>query len=116
MPVEVRVDGTMRFPEDVQIAFYRVAQESLNNVARHAQATKVRLSLICSGPDATLTISDDGRGFDAAANNSGMGLVIMRERIGAIGGDLQVRSESKSGTTITVHWNNQVRNRGNDDD
>jgi signal transduction histidine kinase len=105
----------MNFPDNVQIAMYRVAQESLNNVSRHARATKVWLRLVCNDQQATLTISDDGCGFDVAESTSGMGLEIMRERIEAIGGDFELHSESRVGTIITVHWNDQSRNQGDDD-
>jgi signal transduction histidine kinase len=115
VPIELEVDGQMQFPEEVQIAFYRVAQESLNNVFRHAQATKVWLRLVCNDPQATLTIRDDGRGFDVSADAAGMGLEIMRERIVAIGGELELHSESRIGTTITLRWNGHADSRGDDD-
>jgi len=114
IPIELEIDGTMHFPEEVQIAFYRVAQESLNNISRHAHATKVWLSLVCDAPNATLTIRDDGSGFDVAAHGAGMGLAIMRERVAAIAGELNVHSESKRGTTITLRWNGHSNN-GDDD-
>ena len=116
IPIEVNVDGQMNFPEDVQIALYRVAQEALNNVSRHAQATEVGLRLVCKHQHATLTIRDNGCGFDASSNGAGMGLEIMRERITAIGGHLQLHSEPRIGTTITVNWNGESSSRGNDDD
>ncbi len=116
IPVELKVDGQMHFPNDVQIALYRVAQESLNNVSRHAQATKVGLHLVCKHRRATLTIHDNGRGFDVSSNGAGMGLEIMRDRITSIGGQLQLHSEPRIGTTITVHWNGESRSKGNDDD
>jgi signal transduction histidine kinase len=115
IPIELKVDGEMNFPENVQIALYRVAQESLNNVSRHAQATKVGLQLVCNDQRATLTIRDNGRGFDVSSNSAGMGLEIMRERITAIGGQLQLHSEPRIGTTITVNWNGESSSRINDD-
>ena len=114
IPIELTVAGHMPFPEDVKIAFYRVTQEALNNVSRHAQATEVRLSLVCNDPRAALTIWDNGRGFDVDANTAGMGMEIMRERIAAIGAELEVHSESQTGTTIKVHWSGKSRSKGND--
>jgi len=114
IPIELTVAGHMHFPEDVKIAFYRVTQEALNNVSRHAQAKEVRLSLVCNDPRAALTIWDNGRGFDVDANTAGMGMEIMRERIAAIGAELEVHSESQTGTTIKVHWSGKSRSKGND--
>lgn len=115
IPVELHVDGQMSFPENVQIALYRVAQESLNNVSRHAQATVVGLQLVCNDHCATLEIRDNGCGFDVSTNSAGLGLEIMRERITAIGGQLHLHSEPRIGTTITVNWNGESSSRSNDD-
>lgn len=115
VPVELEVDGHMHFPEDVKIALYRVAQESLNNVSRHAQATEVEIRLVCNDLYATLTIRDNGRGFDVASNGVGMGLQIMRERITAIGGHVELHSAPQAGTIIAVKWNGQSSNRDDDD-
>jgi signal transduction histidine kinase len=105
VPVDVQIDGFIKVPESVQLALYRVAQESLNNVGKHARATQVWLSLVCRDPHATLTIRDDGRGFDQNTKSSGMGLQIMQERVEAIGGRFELHSETHVGTSITVHWN-----------
>ena len=115
IPIELEIDGQMNFPEEVQIALYRVAQESLNNVTRHAQATDVSLRFVCSDQHATLTICDNGRGYDTSSNNGGMGLEIMRERITSIGGQLELSSEPRIGTTLTVHWNSKSYGRGKHD-
>ncbi|NEN06458.1 sensor histidine kinase [Diaminobutyricibacter tongyongensis] len=70
----------------VQLALYRVVQESLTNVGRHAQATTVRIRLAEEGQDYVLTVTDDGRGVDTSADHEGGGLLGMRERAELLGG------------------------------
>lgn len=95
---------TQRLPRDVELVFYRVGQEALSNVARHAQATHVELSLTREDELLTLEVSDDGVGFDANANrvstNHGFGLLGMRERLSIIGGTLQIDSRLGGGTRL----------------
>ncbi|MBN1249763.1 MAG: HAMP domain-containing protein [Anaerolineae bacterium] len=90
-------------PVDTKIALYRIAQEALNNVAKHADADRVTIAL---GPTATgpqLEIRDDGRGFDpAAVPPDHFGLQTMRERAAAMGAELTVRSAEGEGTVVIV--------------
>jgi two-component system sensor histidine kinase UhpB len=110
--IEVRL-GTQGNPDDltevVQTAIYRVAQEALTNVTRHAGATAVELDLEENEGAAELRVRDDGSGFDpsAIARNSegpagGLGLIGMAERARLVGGELDVRSAPGGGTTITL--------------
>ena len=90
---------------DVEQCVYRVAQESLENVARHAGARHLTVQLTQDKGRLTLQVSDDGRGFDlskASANNHHLGLKGMRERAEMIGGILQVESRPESGTTVRL--------------
>ncbi len=112
VPVTVTLEGDCpHLPPDVQLAFYRIAQESLNNIARHAEASQAAVSLRCE-PDPltgetrlTLTIRDDGRGFDLATVPADhLGLGIMRERARSVGADLMVESRAGEGAQITVVW------------
>ena len=90
-------------PLEVERAFFRVAQEALTNVAKHSGAAHVEVTLACTDTTATLTIADDGRGFDVtAAEGRGMGLCSMRERIEAIGGTLRVASTG-AGSTVEAN-------------
>jgi signal transduction histidine kinase len=92
-------------PSDVQVALYRIAQEALNNAARHARASRVDITLRALSQGVELQITDDGRGFDAACVSSDhLGLGIMRERADAIGGVLTIESERTRGTVVTVKW------------
>jgi signal transduction histidine kinase len=105
VPVDLVIRGDGQPPVDVKITFYRIAQEVFNNIAKHAQATQVAVTLR-SAPDALeMRIVDDGRGFDVTSDVSGqMGLRIMGERAAGIGAELQFESEPGQGTTVTVLW------------
>jgi two-component system sensor histidine kinase UhpB len=103
--VEARLDtggDPDQVAEVVQTAIYRVAQEALTNVTRHAGATIVELVVAQTNGDVELRVSDDGRGFDPAVRGRGLGLVGMAERARLVGGELDVRSAPGGGTTITL--------------
>jgi two-component sensor histidine kinase len=87
-------------PPPVAEALYRVAQEALHNVARHARATRVDVHLRCVPEQVALTVGDNGIGFDTAQSQRGLGLTNMQERMVAIGGRLTVESQTGIGTTV----------------
>jgi len=91
-------------PFSTKEAFYRVAQEALNNIVKHAHARRVTLSLACDREELALEIHDDGVGFDTEAGHPGhLGLLTMRERMEQLGGRLTVRSTRGTGTTVLAH-------------
>ena len=95
----------LRMSPDVEIALFRIAQEALNNVARHSQAKNVRIELRQREAETVFSIQDDGVGFDVERDRParvGYGLVTMRERAEAAGGALSTSSEKGHGTRITV--------------
>jgi signal transduction histidine kinase len=103
--VNWQVDGVCDLPPNVKVTFYRIVQESLSNVIKHASANQVAILLRCDGQRAELTIQDDGHGFDlAAVTGDHFGLDMMRERIQAIGAGLQIESQPEQGTVIQVVW------------
>jgi two-component system nitrate/nitrite sensor histidine kinase NarX len=105
VPVEQDVRADVALPPDVQVAFYRIAQEALNNVAKHAEATRVVLRFASTPAGAELRIADDGRGFLPGAGPPGhFGLGIMGERARAIGAALRVESQPGQGTVVTATW------------
>jgi two-component system nitrate/nitrite sensor histidine kinase NarX len=90
---------------DAQIAFYRIAQEALNNVAKHAQAKHVHVALVCQDTSIQMTITDDGRGFETESIPAGhLGVDIMTERAESAGASIEIRSALGEGTQITVTW------------
>ena len=82
----------------------RVTQEALANVARHSHASAVTLDLDLAADAVTLTIADNGCGFDASTASRGVGLDSMRERLEALGGRLRVESKLGAGTTIEARY------------
>jgi len=92
------------------VTLYRIAQEALNNVAKHARARQAWVNLRCEAAAGTLEVIDDGRGFDveaAAAAPEHLGLSIMRERAEAIGANLSVESLPGQGAQVCVRWQNK---------
>jgi signal transduction histidine kinase len=105
IPVAVNVTGDGVLPADVQTMFYRVGQEALSNVDKHAEAGQVVIHLQFEPGTTELRIYDDGQGFDSASVPSGHhGLSIMSERAEAIGAALSITSRPGHGTEITVRW------------
>jgi signal transduction histidine kinase len=105
IPVDVRTEEDCAgLPADVRVALYRIAQEALNNVAKHSCARRASVGLACDDGAVRLTIADDGNGFDIKAPSGQLGLGIMRERADAVGAALDLRSAPGEGTTVTVTW------------
>lgn len=109
IPVEFQRQGTeKRLNPNVELALYRMAQEALNNVARHAQASQADLKISFTSQDVTLLVSDNGSGFDVPnspaefAPSGHFGLLGLHERAELIGADLEIRSSSGQGTCLTV--------------
>jgi signal transduction histidine kinase len=92
--------GAGRLDPELETAVYRLVQESLTNVAKHADAASAMLQVTTGDGRLDVLISDDGQGFDQAAERSGFGLAGMRERIELTGGELQVESRPGSGTKV----------------
>lgn len=104
----IRVDleaaiGEERLPPEVETALYRIVQEALTNVAKHAGASRVSIVLNRRNGAVGAVVEDDGRGIAAGGSGAdGLGLVGMRERVGLLGGRLTIESSDGSGTTIAV--------------
>ena len=102
--IERKIDPVLvDYPAEIQQCIYRIAQEALANVTRHAEAQTVRLNLCREGSQLKLTVEDDGCGFDPAypAADGRFGLVGMRERAEMVGGQLTIDSKPGQGTRIT---------------
>lgn len=105
IPVEYDRDCSHNPPVEIKEAFYRIAQEAFNNIARHAEAGRVRVALACAAGRAELTIEDDGIGFDVDAHDhEGLGLGIMRERARSVDARLEIHSRPRQGTRLRLAW------------
>lgn len=105
VPVLLQLEGQHPIPLDAKVALYRIAQESLNNIAKHAEASQVTVSYQCSEDQVELIVADDGQGFDPEnLPPDHLGLGIMRERAAQIGAQLAITSSPGHGTQVRVHW------------
>jgi two-component system nitrate/nitrite sensor histidine kinase NarX len=105
IPVTVTAAGQGVLPSEVQIILYRLCQEALNNIAKHAAAGQVLIDLQYDHGTVALSIRDDGRGFDPGQVSPGhYGLNIMQERAKAAGAALSIRSAPGQGTEVAVRW------------
>lgn len=105
IPARVAVTGQGALPADIQVAIYRISQEALNNVAKHAGASAVDIRLNHTERGIELSIQDDGQGFLLGQSTSGhYGLEMMRERAEAMGAHLLIASKPGEGTELSVRW------------
>jgi PAS domain S-box-containing protein len=107
IPVTVTVAKNVVLPPEIQVAFYRICQEALNNIAKHAKASRVDVELKHDGPTVELHIRDDGLGFDPEGNipeHGHYGLSMMRERAEAAGAKLTITSQPGHGTQLILQW------------
>lgn len=115
VPIKLEVSGEAALNPEVQVSLYRVAQEALNNVAKHAQANQATVKLTLQANRAELSIKDNGRGFSMkGVSPNSLGLSIMRERAELIGAKLQIKSEIDNGTHISVIWRRGKKDKVNE--
>jgi signal transduction histidine kinase len=103
-------DAASRHAPEIESAVYRIVQEALNNVAKHAAATRVDVSISDRGGDIALVVRDNGDGFAVQQRSTGFGLLGMRERLALVGGTLEIDSEPGAGTVVRASI--PVRRRG----
>ena len=102
--IQLSAEGERKLPPDVQVGLYRLAQEALNNVVKHAKATQAVVTLRLDEA-VRLTVADNGAGFDPGTVTADhLGLRIMRERAEAIGAQFSIYSEPGEGTQVSVLW------------
>jgi two-component system sensor histidine kinase UhpB len=102
VPVDRRLEPALSLSQEQELVVYRVAQEALTNVARHAHATRVELELAANGTQTTLTVRDDGIGLSPGALPSSHGIRGMRERAMLLGAQLSINSQRGRGTEISL--------------
>jgi two-component system, NarL family, sensor histidine kinase UhpB len=100
---ELKIEGELpcNMNEALRVTVYRLVQECLTNVARHAEAAQVMIYLMTENNQLQISVSDDGKGFEAH-DLSGFGLLGMRERVEGLGGTLQINSSQSAGTQVTA--------------
>jgi PAS domain S-box-containing protein len=102
IPIAVHV-SRCELATETKLAFYRIAQEALNNLGKHSGANQAEVTLSCSSGQVELRISDNGRGFDVTSiPESSLGIGIMRERAEAVGATFEIRSQAGKGTDVLV--------------
>ena len=105
LPIKLSIEGDCKLPPEVQVACYRIAQESLNNVFKYARATQVDVNLFTSPCCVRFVVCDNGIGFDMSSMKpTSLGLRIMRERAEAIGAEFQISSNPGAGTCVELTW------------
>ncbi len=110
VPIGVVKEGQRTLPPDVKIAFYRIAQEALNNVAKHANASRASVTLRYLPEGVELRIDDDGQGFDPSQVSSDhLGLGIMVERAREVDAVLRIDAQAGRGTHVRVFWSESRR-------
>jgi signal transduction histidine kinase len=108
----LKIEGDHELSPEVQVAFYRVAQESLNNVFKYARATQVDVKLVIAETSVHFETCDNGIGFDTATSKpTSLGMRIMRERAEAIGAELKITSKLGAGTCVGMTWNEKTIRR-----
>ena len=95
------MDGVGRLPIEIEAAIYFVCLEAMQNAAKYAHATELRVALAREGDGIAFSVRDDGVGFDAASVSTGSGLQNMRDRLAAFGGDVGISSTPGAGTTVS---------------
>jgi signal transduction histidine kinase len=102
--IDLVADEGQRLPPPLETALFRIVQEAVNNVLRHARAQHLAVTLLHRADHIELCVADDGQGFDSQLPRSGkhVGLWSMRERVEQVGGQFEVRSVPGQGTTVTV--------------
>lgn len=103
--IELSANGVGLMPPEVQTAFFRIAQESINNILKHSKANHISIQYVNRKEDVTLSIKDNGCGFDPSkVSSERMGLRIMGERADSVGAKLTIASQPGKGTTIQNLW------------
>ncbi len=105
LPATLEVEGRCDLPTGVRVALYRIAQEALNNIAKHSKARRAQVALSCEPGKVRLLVSDDGQGFDPdSVSSEHLGLSIIKERAEGIDARLEITSRAGQGTQVRLYW------------
>jgi signal transduction histidine kinase len=100
-----------RHVPEIESTIYRLVQEALNNIVKHAGATRVEVRVADGGGDVEVTVRDNGNGFDTQQRSSGFGLMGMRERLALVSGSLEIESSPGSGTVVRAEIPSRRRDK-----
>jgi signal transduction histidine kinase len=100
LTIDLRVELPTRLAPDIESALYRMVQEGLTNIVRHAFATRAWVSVAEADRSISVSIRDDGQGFSPLAKTNGFGLLGMQERVSLLGGSIDIQSAPGGGTTL----------------
>jgi signal transduction histidine kinase len=100
--LEAGLSAQVRLPSETETALYRIVQEALTNMLKHAAPRRASVLLTPKERSLLLVVEDDGRGFDPAVSNGGLGLDGMRERVHLLNGTFQIESRREAGTTLVI--------------
>ena len=115
IPISVEIVKKYEYSHKIELSFYRIAQEALNNIAKHSSATKASLVLKSLTGKIAMDINDDGLGFNIMDSSSeNLGLIIMKERALMVGAVFTIVSNPGEGTSISVSYNNKNRENNNE--
>jgi signal transduction histidine kinase len=105
MDIDLTVNPGLNLPPEAETTVYRIVQEALTNIVKHAEATSVSIVVTNAGSSIRTLVEDDGKGFDEARVRDGaLGIVGMRERVGLLGGRLEVQTSPGGGTTLVAEF------------
>lgn len=105
--MSLQIEESGQLPPEVKVSLYRIAQEAVNNIIKHSDASEAFVHFNSQSDQVELVIGDNGKGFDLnQVTATSLGLKIMRERAEAVDAILTFASQDKQGTQITVVWNN----------
>ena len=102
LPVSLDAADVGRLPKQVEIAAYYCCSEALQNAAKYANATAIRVTIRSRSNELSLHVTDDGSGFDPATAHRGVGMCSMTERVESLGGTLEIRTAPGAGTDISA--------------
>jgi two-component system nitrate/nitrite sensor histidine kinase NarX len=115
IPVAITITSHDSLTSEMQVALYRICQEALNNIVKHAEASHVRINLEYDNKRVEMLIEDDGRGFDPGMELSGhYGLSMMQERAQGVKASIQIKSKPGEGTQVFLYWPAKTERNNND--
>ena len=114
IPISVEIVKKYKYSHKIELSFYRIAQEALNNIAKHSSASKAKLVLKSLASKITMDIDDAGVGFNTKNTSSeNLGLIIMKERAKMVDASFELKSSPGKGTKISVTYNNIKNSKNN---